>query len=264
VDNWLVHVLGEKPDSIKPALFEYLGLVGRFWLLGMVYRVMEPGCKFDYCPVLEGSGGLRKSTLVETLATSEYFSDTPFEVGKGKEAQEQVQGLWLYEIAELTHFSKSEVGAIKAFISAKVDRYRVAYGTTVESFPRQCVLVGTTNEDTYLRDRTGNRRFWPIPVKRQINTEFVAKYREQLLALAFLDRDVFSTQAELDAAVAAGTARPCPLLATDDDMDMVRAGILLTLGDLFANREEVVTGTITSQLPTGAKACLLPLRRLGA
>lgn len=185
VDNWLVHVLGEKPASIKPALFEYLGLVGRFWLLGMVYRVMEPGCKFDYCPVLEGSGGLRKSTLVETLATSEYFSDTPFEVGKGKEAQEQVQGLWLYEIAELTHFSKSEVGAIKAFISAKVDRYRVAYGSTVESFPRQCVLVGTTNEDTYLRDRTGNRRFWPIPVKRQINTEFVAKYREQLLAEAF-------------------------------------------------------------------------------
>lgn len=185
VDNWLVHVLGEKPESIKPALFEYLGLVGRFWLLGMVYRVMEPGCKFDYCPVLEGSGGLRKSTLVETLATSEYFSDTPFEVGKGKEAQEQVQGLWLYEIAELTHFSKSEVGAIKAFISAKVDRYRVAYGSTVESFPRQCVLVGTTNEDTYLRDRTGNRRFWPIPVKRQINTEFVAKYREQLLAEAF-------------------------------------------------------------------------------
>ncbi|MEN2430736.1 VapE domain-containing protein [Comamonas sp. F1-6] len=185
VDNWLVHVLGEKPDTIKPALFEYLGLVGRFWLLGMVYRVMEPGCKFDYCPVLEGNGGLRKSTLVETLATSEYFSDTPFEVGKGKEAQEQVQGLWLYEIAELTHFSKSEVGAIKAFISAKVDRYRVAYGSTVESFPRQCVLVGTTNEDTYLRDRTGNRRFWPIPVKRQINTEFVAKYREQLLAEAF-------------------------------------------------------------------------------
>ena len=185
VDNWLVHALGEKPESINPGLFEYLGLVGRFWLLGMVYRVMEPGCKFDYCPVLEGNGGLRKSTLVETLATSEYFSDTPFEVGKGKEAQEQVQGLWLYEIAELTHFNKSEVGAIKAFISAKVDRYRVAYGSTVESFPRQCVLVGTTNEDTYLRDRTGNRRFWPVPVKRQINTEFVAKYREQLLAEAF-------------------------------------------------------------------------------
>lgn len=185
LNRWLIHVLGEKPDTLRPALAEYLSLVGRFWILGMVYRVMEPGCKFDYCPVLEGSGGLRKSTLVEVLCGSQYFSDTPFEVGRGKEAQEQVQGLWLYEIAELTHFSKSEVGAIKAFISAKVDRYRVAYGTTVESFPRQCVLVGTTNEDTYLRDRTGNRRFWPIPVRQQINTEWVAKYREQLLAEAF-------------------------------------------------------------------------------
>lgn len=185
LDNWLVHALGESPDTLRPALLEYLRLVGRYWLLGMVNRVMEPGCKFDYCPVLEGEGGLRKSTLVETLASSEYFSDTPFEVGRGKEGQEQVQGLWLYEIAELTHFSKAEVGAIKAFISSKVDRYRVAYGKTTESFPRQCVLVGTTNEDTYLRDRTGNRRFWPVPVRNIINTEWVAKYRLQLLAEAY-------------------------------------------------------------------------------
>lgn len=185
LDKWLVHALGEDPASLRPAHAEYLRLAGRYWLLGMVYRVMEPGCKFDYCPVLEGSGGLRKSTLVEVLAGSEYYSDTPFQVGQGKEGPEQVQGCWLYEIAELTHFSKAEVGAIKAFISSKVDRYRVAYGATVESFPRQCVLVGTTNEDTYLRDRTGNRRFWPIPVRCIINTDWVAKYREQLLAEAY-------------------------------------------------------------------------------
>lgn len=185
LDKWLMHALGETPESVRPALAEYLCLVGRYWLLGMVYRVMEPGCKFDYCPVLEGSGGLRKSTLVEVLAGSEYYSDTPFQVGQGKEGPEQVQGCWLYEIAELTHFSKAEVGAIKAFISSKVDRYRVAYGSTVEAFPRQCVLVGTTNEDTYLRDRTGNRRFWPIPVRKIINTDWVAKYREQLLAEAY-------------------------------------------------------------------------------
>ncbi len=185
IDKWLLHALGESPDTISPAMQEYLGLVGRYWLLGMVNRVMQPGCKFDYCPVLEGAGGLRKSTLVEVLAGSEYFSDTPFEVGKGKEAQEQVQGLWLYEIAELTHFSKAEVGAIKAFISSKADRYRVAYGSTVETFPRQCILVGTTNENTYLRDRTGNRRFWPIPVRHVINTDWVTKYRAQLLAEAF-------------------------------------------------------------------------------
>lgn len=186
MEKWLVHVLGESPQSLSPPMLEYLQVVGRCWLLGMVNRVMQPGCKFDYCPVLEGVGGLRKSTMVEILAGSKYFSDTPFEVGRGKEAQEQVQGLWLYEIAEMTHFSKSEVGAIKAFITSKVDRYRVAYGATVGSFARQCVLVGTTNENTYLRDRTGNRRFWPIPVKHVINTEWLIKYRDQLLAEAYV------------------------------------------------------------------------------
>jgi putative DNA primase/helicase len=193
IDKWLIHILGEYPktvgdkqQTIKPELAEYLRIVGRCWLLGMVYRVMEPGCKFDYCPVLEGVGGLRKSTMVEILAGSPYYSDTPFEVGRGKEAQEQVQGLWVYEIAEMTHFSKAEVGAIKAFISSKVDRYRVAYGATVGSFPRQCVLVGTTNENTYLRDRTGNRRFWPTPVRNVINTEWLVRNREQLLAEAYV------------------------------------------------------------------------------
>ena len=185
IDKWLIFALGESPESLKPAMQEYLQIVGRCWLLGMVNRVMHPGCKFDYCPVLEGAGGLRKSTLVEVLAGSDYFSDTPFQVGAGKEGQEQVQGLWLYEIAELTHFSKSEVGAIKAFISSKADRYRVAYGAVVQKFDRQCVLVGTTNESTYLRDRSGNRRFWPIPVRHRINTEWVAKYREQLFAEAY-------------------------------------------------------------------------------
>jgi putative DNA primase/helicase len=192
IDKWLIHILGERavdceagPATLKKAMAEYLAIVGRCWLLGMVNRVMEPGCKFDYCPVLEGVGGLRKSTMVEILAGSEFYSDTPFEVGRGKEAQEQVQGLWLYEIAEMTHFSKAEVGAIKAFISSKVDRYRVAYGATVGTFPRQCVLVGTTNENTYLRDRTGNRRFWPVPVRNTINTTWLAKYRDQLLAEAY-------------------------------------------------------------------------------
>jgi hypothetical protein len=185
IDKWLMFVLGETPETLPPAMQEYLGLVGRYWLLGMVNRVMHPGCKFDYCPVLEGAGGLRKSTMVEVLAGPGFYSDTPFEVGRGKEAQEQVQGLWVYEIAEMTHFSKAEVGAIKAFISSKLDRYREAYGATLSEFPRQCILVGTTNENTYLRDRTGNRRFWPIPVRHRINTDWLGAKRDQLLAEAF-------------------------------------------------------------------------------
>jgi len=185
IDSWLIFALGESPETLDAGLCEYLRLVGRYWLLGMVNRVMEPGCKFDYCPVLEGPGGYRKSTLVEALASTAYYSDTHFDVARGKEGQEQVQGLWLYEIAELANFGKAEVGLIKAFITAKVDRYRPSYGRFVESFARQCLLAGTTNDKKYLKDRTGNRRFWPIPVGKVINIEFVRKFREQLFAEAF-------------------------------------------------------------------------------
>lgn len=185
IDDWLVYAIGETPESLAPPVLEYLKLVGRYWLLGMVNRVMEPGCKFDYCPVLEGPGGVGKSTMVEILAGSAFYSDTHFDVSRGKEGQEQVQGLVLYEIAELANFGKAEIGLIKAFITAKVDRYRPSYGRTVESYPRQCVLVGTTNESTYLRDRTGNRRFWPIPVRKRIELTWLKERRDQLLAEAF-------------------------------------------------------------------------------
>lgn len=192
IDKWLVYAMGETPESVLvhygkdgPRILEYLTLVGRYWLLGMVNRVMQPGCKFDYCPVLEGVGGLGKSTMVETLATSKFFSDAHFELSRGKEGQEQVQGRWLYELAELANFGKAEIGLIKSFISCKEDHYRPSYGRVVESYPRQCVLVGTTNENTYLRDRSGNRRFWPIPVRHRIKLAWLAKFRDQLLAEAY-------------------------------------------------------------------------------
>jgi putative DNA primase/helicase len=193
IDKWLIHAIGETPDSLKSTpespqlvdMVEYLTLVGRWWLLGAVNRVMKPGCKFDYCPVLEGKGGLFKSTMVQALAGADWYSDTPFEIGKGKESQEQVQGIWMYELGELSQMGKAEITAIKAFISAMVDRYRPAYGRVIEKHPRQCVLVGTTNENTYLRDRTGNRRFWPIPVRHAIRVAWILKNREQLFAEAY-------------------------------------------------------------------------------
>ena len=185
INKWLIWTLGETPESLPPELREYFELVGRYWLLGMVNRVMLPGCKFDYCPVLEGAGGLGKSTMVEVLASTLWYSDTQFEIGKGKESSEQVGGVWLIELPELSAMGKAEVTAVKAFITSKVDRYRPAYARTMEEFPRQCVLVGTTNENTYLRDRTGNRRFWPIPVKRPIKTTWLARWRDQLFAEAY-------------------------------------------------------------------------------
>lgn len=185
LDKWLVHVIGETNETLAPKVYRYLQLVGRFFLLGMVNRVMQPGCKFDYCMVLEGKGGLMKSTLFKTLAGKPWFSDTHFDVGRGKDGQEQVQGLWVYEIAELAGFSKSDINLIKAFISAEVDRYRPSYGRVVESFPRQCVLGGTTNEKQWLRDRTGNRRWWPVPVRNRVKIDWLTKYRDQLLAEAY-------------------------------------------------------------------------------
>ena len=185
INKWLVYVLGETPESLPPAVYEYLCLVGRYWLLGMVNRVMLPGCKFDYCPVLEGTGGLGKSTLVELVGGSDYYSDTHLDLQRGNDAQAQVQGIWLYELAELSAFGKADIEMIKAFISAKVDRYRPSYGRVVESYPRQCVLVGTTNLNTYLKDRTGNRRFWPIPVRHAIKLEWFRRMRDQLFAEAY-------------------------------------------------------------------------------
>ena len=186
LDKWLMHVLAETPETLSKPMAEYLTLVGRYWLLGMVWRVMEPGCKFDYAPVLEGKGGLRKSTMVEILAVrSEWYSDTKFDLSRGKEAYEQVRGKWVYELGELSSFSKADVNDIKAFISSKVDNYRVSYGETAQAFPRQCVLVGSTNDKKYLRDRTGNRRFWPVPVRHVIKTEWLERKREQLMAEAF-------------------------------------------------------------------------------
>lgn len=186
IDKWLVFAIGETPQSLPAAVYEYLCLVGRYWLLGMVNRVMRPGCKFDYCPVLEGMGGLGKSTLVEVLGGTEFYSDTHFDMSRGKDAQEQVQGIWIYELAELSGFGKADIELIKAFISAKSDRYRPSYGRTVERYDRQCVLVGTTNLNTYLKDRTGNRRFWPVPVKKRINLTWVERVRDQLFAEAYV------------------------------------------------------------------------------
>ena len=184
IDKWLLHALGQRPGDLPSSQVEYLRLVGRYWLIGMVARVQRPGCKFDYMVVLEGSGGLRKSTLPKVLAGEDWFSDSMLQIERGKESYEQVQGRWCYEVPELASMSRVDVNLIKAFIASTDDRYRGAYGRVVQSHPRQVVFVGTTNERAYLRDRTGNRRFWPVAVTQPINTEWVARYREQLFAEA--------------------------------------------------------------------------------
>ncbi len=200
LEKWLIHVLGvplelakqddgtaptERAQRLHARRLKYLGLVGRFMLGGLVNRVMNPGCKFDYSPVLEGLPGVGKSTFVKELVGEQYFSDTHFDVGNGKDGMEQLEGLWGYELSELTAFKRADSEQIKQFFSSTVDRFRGAYGRHVQAHPRQVVIFCTTNKRVYLYDLTGNRRFWPIWIDQPINIEWMRKYRDQLFAEAF-------------------------------------------------------------------------------
>jgi len=131
-------------------------------LVAAVARIYVPGIKYDTVLTLVGAQGIRKSTFFNNLG-KEWFSDS-FTTVQGKESFEQLQGNWIIEIAELAGFKKSEVEQIKQFVSKRFDKFRVAYGRRTENFARQCILVGTTNESSFLKDYTGNRRFWPVTV----------------------------------------------------------------------------------------------------
>lgn len=157
-------------ERIERLLIDYLGaedsnytrVVTRMTLVAAVARVFEPGCKYDYMLTLVGPQGIGKSMVFNKLGGA-WFSDSLTSVN-GKEAYEALHGVWIMEMGELAAMRKSEVEAIKQFLTKQVDRYRVAYGKRPEEFPRQCIFIGTTNEPEFLRDRTGNRRFLPVPV----------------------------------------------------------------------------------------------------
>ncbi len=174
LDHWLVDCLGV-------AETEYARRAGRLFVLSMVARVMRPGCKADHMLVLEGPQGQGKSSALRVLA-GEWFSDAPFRVGD-KDSFLQMEGVWLYEIAELDSFSRAETTAVKAFVTQVSDRFREPYGRRVILRERQTVLAGTTNQDRYLRDVTGNRRFWPVMVG-QLDLAKLTEWRDQLFAEA--------------------------------------------------------------------------------
>ena len=134
-------------------------------LTAAVRRIYEPGVKFDSMLVLSGPPSTGKSTLIAKLG-GEWFSDNlAFEDMKDKTAAEKLQGYWILEISEMKGMRKMDVESIKAFVSRKEDIYRAAYGHNTERHPRQCVIFGTVNDlSGYLKDITGNRRFWPIVI----------------------------------------------------------------------------------------------------
>lgn len=129
-------------------------------LVGAVSRILHPGVKFDTMLILAGRQGIGKSTFFRFLGM-DWYSDSlcTFE---GKDAAELLQGYWIIEAGELTGMSKTEMTSVKQFLSKCDDVYRSAYGRRTEKHLRQCIIVGTTNEQEFLRDYTGNRRFWPV------------------------------------------------------------------------------------------------------
>jgi predicted P-loop ATPase len=140
----------------------YVRQATRKMLLAAVTRLYRPGCKFDQMLVLVGPQGAGKSSLLAKLGR-EWFSDS-LRTFENKEAGEHLQNGWIFEIGELSALKKSEVEEVKAFLSKTEDRYRVAFDRQVSEFPRKCVFFGTTNTREFLRDKSGNRRFWPVEV----------------------------------------------------------------------------------------------------
>lgn len=170
IKEYLANLEWDGVERIETILIEYLGAednecVRTFTkkiMVAAVTRIYRPGAKFDYCVVLVGPQGVGKSYIIKRLG-KEWHSDSLITV-KGKEAYEQLQGAWILEMAELTATKKVDVEAVKHFISKAEDTFRVAYGRHNETFKRQCVFFGTTNDYDFLNDPTGNRRFLPITV----------------------------------------------------------------------------------------------------
>ncbi|AHI25447.1 DNA primase [Komagataeibacter xylinus] len=174
--TWLHHALGCADDA-------YHAAVGTRFLRAAVRRVRQPGCKFDYVPVLEGRQGMGKSRLLAALFGAAWFKDDlPRDLGD-KDAAQGLLGVWGVELSELQALGRSSTRDAKAFFSRQHDRYRPSYGAFEVSRPRQCVFAGTTNEEQYLADATGNRRYWPIACQHA-DVAWVATWREQLWAEA--------------------------------------------------------------------------------
>lgn len=174
IDSWLTTYIGVQPST-------YASKIGRRWLVSAVARILQPGVKADAVLVLEGAQGIGKSTAGRILFDP-WFCDHLPDLSS-KDSYLQLAGMWCVELAELDAIGRADASRIKSFLSSSVDRYRLPYGTRAIDVPRSSVFLGTVNHGAYLRDETGNRRFWPVRCGR-IAADALRRDRDQLWAEA--------------------------------------------------------------------------------
>lgn len=175
LNHWLRDYMGAEGDD------NYLAAIGSMFIIAMVARIMDPGCKCDYMLVLEGEQGVRKSLACKALAGEEYFSDDLGDMAN-KDAKQHVIGKWMVEESELANFTRASTETLKSFLSRTHEKFRPPYGKNQIVAPRQCVFVGTTNRGDYNKDETGARRLWPVRVVALIDVDGIKRDRDQIFA----------------------------------------------------------------------------------
>lgn len=180
LDTWLPKYAATKDTP-------YTRAVGRKVLCAAVGRAAKPGCKFDHILILEGEQGIGKSMMCKALG-GDWYGDFVIDP-HNKDTIQALQGKWVVEMSEMEVTKRAETQALKAFISRSTDKARLAYSRLAEEYPRQCIFIGTINPEadrTYLKDTTGNRRFWPVHSRAAINFMGLREVRNQLFAEAML------------------------------------------------------------------------------
>lgn len=181
VDTWLENFCGVTPSS--PEHQHLIRAVARKWLISCVARAMNPGCKVDTMLILEGRQGIGKSTALRALAGDDFFCDSLLDFGS-KDACQTIQGAWIYELPELDAILRAESGSTKAFLTRTFDKFRAPYARAPMVAPRSVVFCGTVNHGGYLKDHSGNRRFWVVACRDNLNVDGLREQRDQLWAEA--------------------------------------------------------------------------------
>ncbi|MFB8341884.1 VapE domain-containing protein [Brucella cytisi] len=241
LNTWLSVYLGAEDDELTRA-------IGRAVLIAGVRRVRRPGCKFDAMLVLEGDQGLGKSAVVKVLAGGDdNFTDALDFRQSYKEHMEILGGKWIVEAPEMSGLSQAAVQYAKQFISKTHDRGRKAYGKSTEEVPRRCILIGTTNDATYLKDPTGNRRFWPVRAGK-IDLPALRKVRDLLWAEAAAAEPGEADPVTIPAHLWAVAAERAKARVEADPWEDTLAALLPRFAKVAEGKQRITTQAIFGQI----------------